>query len=368
MKCTSCGGRNLEFIYKFSDAPVLNNVFFTTKAAAQKARKGVITLHGCKTCGLVFNTSFNEKWSHYTGIYDNTQNASPYFSTYMQKLARRLFKKYRLKDKRVVEVGCGKGQFLELFYDLGVRHIQGFDPTYTNYKPKIDQLIVRKYFNKNNIRGKVDVIICRHTLEHIPRLREFVKSVSQCLAKDGVMYFEIPDLSWIVKNKTFFDFTYEHCNYFTPHSLHALFSQFGFGRITFKQGLGGQYIQAEVRRGVPKKTKTRPIRFEAVKKSIELDREYAENTLKRFGRFIVWGAGGKGVFFLNRLQIQSPFVIDINKNKQNKYIPGTAQRVVSPEILRKEKIDAIIIMNPIYAKEIREVARNQNFRGKFIEV
>ena len=91
--------------------------------------------------------------------------------------------------------------------------------------------------------------------------------------------------------------------------------------------------------------------------------------IKRLGKFIVWGAGGKGVFFLNRLKINSQRcgrVIDINKNQQGKYIPGTAQEVVSPEVLRKGGIDTIVIMNPVYEKEIHQTAKNLGFNGKFI--
>ena len=52
-------------------------------------------------------------------------------------------------------------------------------------------------------------------------------------------------------------------------------------------------------------------------------------------------------------KIKIPFIIDINRNKQGKYCPGTNKKIVSPEILRKEKnVNDIIIMNPIYYEEI----------------
>ncbi len=302
-------------------------------------------------------------------LYDNTQSFSPYFFSYIRNLARHLFRKYRLRDKRIVEVGCGKGQFLEMLYDMGAKRARGFDPAYVSYNPKIDKLVVRKYFNRKNIGKKVDFIICRHTLEHIPRPREFVESVSRCLTREGVMYFEVPDLSWIIKNKTFFDFTYEHCNYFTPRSLYNLFAQFGFLHIVFRSGLGGQYIQAEISRGIPSGRGLHLVDFAKIGKFIGSSMSRTKMLLCRIGKFVVWGAGGKGVLFLNRLRIKpkvSPYIIDLNPNKQGKYVPGTAQKVVAPDALHRGKVKTIIIMNPVYEKEIRKRVKRSGFNGKFI--
>lgn len=82
-----------------------------------------------------------------------------------------------------------------------------------------------------------------------------------------------------------------------------------------------------------------------------------------------FGDGAKGVTFLSRLNIgrhKCQYVIDINPNKQNKFIPIIGQKIVSPKILEKEKIDNIIIMNPIYEKEIKNLVARYNYKGKFI--
>lgn len=367
--CPACLSKNLKFIYRFEKAPVFNHVFFDSREEAKKAKSGAIELFGCKKCGLIFNAVFSSRLARYTEHYDNTQNYSQYFTSFSDKLARDLVKKYKLQEKNVVEVGCGKGNFVETLYDLGVKKMLGFDPAYVNYSPKIDRLVVKKYFNKNTVKTKADFIICRHTLEHIPNPKEFIASIVSCLVEDGKMYFEMPDLEWIVKNKTFFDFTYEHCNYFTPYSLYNLFSQFGFKRIIFKKGLNGQYIQAEISYGRPNVKKLKPINFAKVGAFINSSISNSAKILPKLGRFIVWGAGGKGVFFLNRLNIDSKIsdrIIDINESQQGKFIPGTGQLVVPPETLKEGGLDTIIIMNPVYEKEIKQSARDLGFKGGFV--
>ena len=68
----------------------------------------------------------------------------------------------------------------------------------------------------------------------------------------------------------------------------------------------------------------------------------------------MWGAGSKGVTFLNMIdsRYQIEYVIDINPRKHGKYIPGTGQKIVSPEFLREYIPDIVIVMNLIYENEI----------------
>ena len=73
-------------------------------------------------------------------------------------------------------------------------------------------------------------------------------------------------------------------------------------------------------------------------------------------RAVLWGAGSKGVTFLNMVgsRSQIEYVIDINTRKYGKYIPGTGQKIVSPEFLREYRPDVAIVMNPIYKNEIQQ--------------
>ena len=88
--------------------------------------------------------------------------------------------------------------------------------------------------------------------------------------------------------------------------------------------------------------------------------------VKTWGKFVVWGVGGKGVTFLNCLGISretSLYAIDINPEKHGKFVPITGQKIVGPELLRKERFDNIIIMNPIYSREIKKITKKYGYRG-----
>ena len=54
-------------------------------------------------------------------------------------------------------------------------------------------------------------------------------------------------------------------------------------------------------------------------------------------------------------QQQIEYVVDINPHKQGKYIAGTGQKIIAPELLTDYQPDLVIIMNPIYKHEIQKM-------------
>lgn len=351
----------------------MQQVLFNTRKEALLVKKVPIDLQGCENCNFVFNSRFKPSETTYSALYDSSQQFSPIFSNYLNALAKRLVKNHNLMNKYVVEVGCGKGHFLKLLFLLGLKNLQGFDPSYSNHDEKIDSLVVKKFFNKKNAGFKADFIICRHVLEHIKEPKRFLEEITKSLSERGGFYFDFPRLEWIVENEAFFDFYFEHCNYFSEKAVLMLFKSIGYNSIDVGYGLDGQYFEVESSK-VKSKYKTsrcEHVDFAVITNFIQRKIAYYKKQLKNAKRFIIWGAGAKGLTFLKYLNVsfrKSPFIVDINSAKQNKYLPLTGQKVVPSLILKERRFDTIIIMNPIYTKEIKKEARNLGFKGKFITV
>ena len=85
--------------------------------------------------------------------------------------------------------------------------------------------------------------------------------------------------------------------------------------------------------------------------------------------FAIWGAGSKGVTFLNVLADTSAGmnsvlgVVDINPLKQGKFVAGTGHEVVAPERIVEIGVDRVVAMNPLYVDEIREQLLDLGYRG-----
>ena len=84
----------------------------------------------------------------------------------------------------------------------------------------------------------------------------------------------------------------------------------------------------------------------------------------------LWGAGSKGVTFLNIADAARSIdnVVDINPRKQNHYVALTGQKVVAPEALPGIKPDVIFVMNSLYAQEIAATLDRLGVRAELISV
>jgi len=130
---------------------------------------------------------------------------------------------------------------------------------------------------------------------------------------------------------------------------------------------GGQYLWLEANNSTglattksfsPHKTAAKMKKFAAYEKQT-IDRWHATiSKLSKSGGLAVWGAGAKGVTFVNLIDPDCQkieLVIDVNPEKHQKFIPGSGHQVTGPETACKNGISNIIVMNPNYIEEIRTI-------------
>lgn len=112
--CPGCGGERFSGEFFLKRQPVVLNYRFVDAASAQRVPRRDLFLRQCRRCGLIFNSKFSADVVPYDGNYENRQCFSPSFADYLQRLADDLANRYPLKPRGVLEVGCGKGDFLRL--------------------------------------------------------------------------------------------------------------------------------------------------------------------------------------------------------------------------------------------------------------
>ena len=112
--CPGCAGRVFQGRWKLPQQPVVLNYRYPTAAAARNVPRRDIVLRQCADCGLVFNSAFDAGAIHYDENYDNRQCFSPAFGSYLAELAEDFIGRHGLGGRPVLEVGCGKGDFLKL--------------------------------------------------------------------------------------------------------------------------------------------------------------------------------------------------------------------------------------------------------------
>ena len=341
---------DLKTLYKQEKFPVFQNRMYDTAEEAQACPTGDICLVQNQATGLIYNDAFRPELVIYDSAYQNEQGLSPSFQAHLGQVLQIIER--RLGKTNLVEVGCGKGLFLELLAQNGF-DITGFDPTYEGANPK-----VRRHFFEKGVDIQAEGLILRHVLEHIPDPVSFLKQLSEANGGKGRVYIEVPCFDWICQHKTWFDVFYEHVNYFRLGDFDRIFGNvLESGRI-----FGGQYLYVVAELSSVRSPEMPP------RGAVEFPSDFTSGIQRREQgapfETIVWGGASKGVIFsIMKERVGQPvkMVIDINPAKQGKFLPLTGMQVQSPESALSEILpgSTIYVMNSNYLDEIKTISNNK---------
>ncbi|HYO10202.1 MAG TPA: class I SAM-dependent methyltransferase [Tepidisphaeraceae bacterium] len=381
--CPACREGEMAGFFEVAQSPILCNILCRTRADALAVPRGRIHLGFCPACGHVYNTAFDEKLMQYDAAYENSLQFSPHFRQYLESAAAQLVERYGLRGKDVIEIGCGQGDFLSALCRLGGNRGTGFDPSFDAAKAETTLAegarIVPQYYSHEHKDRPVDLLCCRHVLEHIPRPLDFLRELRRTMGerRDVVLFFEVPNALFTLQRLAIWDIIYEHCSYFTPQSLRRTFELAGFEVLRVAEVFDGQFLTIEARPADAAGACEAPsdalrdsvARFEAEYRSkVKLFEERFDRVASEKRRAVVWGGGSKGVTFLNTLRLSPevvPYVVDVNPRKEGHYVVGTGQQIVPPRLMAEYAPHAILIMNATYRREIESTCRGMGIESEF---
>lgn len=378
--CQACGSERLVSFYEVRGIPVHSCLMVPSREQALAFPTGDLELGLCEACGFIQNRRYDASLQRYSTDYEETQAFSPRFLKFLDELCADQDRKYHLAGKTALEIGCGKGEFLVTLCErTGCRGI-GIDPGYRperTHSPAADRLrFIQDFYGPKYRRLQADYVCCRHTLEHIGPVREFMRLVRDSIGdRSGVVvFFELPDVERVLEEGAFWDIYYEHSSYFTLGSLARLFRATGFDVHELWKAYDGQYLMLEARpAGGP--TAPRLPAEDDLARTRDLVRSFQEHIRVKLDalrrdvrgwraegcRVAIWGSGSKGVSYLTTLGLRDEIdaVVDINPHKWGKFLAGTGHEIVGPATLVEIRPDVVVVMNPIYLEEIgRELARH----------
>lgn len=342
---------SLNELFRVESLPVFQNKMFLVREDALTCMKGDVVLVQNTDTGLIYNMAFNQSLMQYDNDYQNEQAHSTVFKKHLDDV--KLIIERCFSTKSFIEIGCGKGYFLEYMAQAGYDVI-GLDPTYEGKNPKV----IKKYFEPT-LGLESGNLILRHVLEHVSDPYSFLCNVAEANGNKGYIYIEVPCLDWICKHRAWFDIFYEHVNYFRLADFHRMFENVVESGHVF----GEQYLYVVADLATLKK----PVCNKDDLFTFPSDFLSAINRITGIAKSqsnIIWGGASKGVIFslyMQRAGITIDYVVDINPAKQGKYLGATGLKVSSPyEVLSKlDKENNIFVMNSNYLEEIIELSGNQ---------
>ena len=369
-ECPVCNSSSIELFLDRQNVPVHQNLLMRSAEEAGKIRRGRLAMHVCNACGFVFNAAFDGSLMSYNQDYENTQVHSPAFNAYVDGLVETTLNESRVRSGTIVEVGCGKGDFIKrlLNHDRQARGY-GFDPSYLGPEVVCNGRLAfaKRFYDASCANLKADIVVCRHVIEHGPQPQDIVRAVGSAVSTnpEAHVFFETPCVNWILENRVTWDFFYEHCSVFTAASLTTLFERCGFTVESVQHVFGGQYLWLHARpaKTVPSVTMNPGVTPQCARAFTKIEaqrnRTWTDFVRSQSGRgsLVLWGAGAKAVTFANLVDPDCQWIeaiVDVNPSNQGKYLAGSRHPIVAPESLHEISPAAVMVLNPNYHDEIAQ--------------
>lgn len=358
--CPACDVAGAEVFFARKAVPVHQNLLCESRAQALAVPRGDMALARCPTCGLIFNAAFDPLRLSYEGRYDSNQSLSNVFMAHVDDLVGRLARD-GVRGQRVVEVGCGSGYFLKRACSSTGSSGVGFDPGYSGTSDSSDAHVrfVRGLYDPSRVPD-VDVILCRHVIEHVQRPVDFVRSVSAGLPASVRFYFETPAFEWILDNTALWDVFHEHCNYFVSDALQNVFRLAGLEPLSCERVFQGQYLWLRAQPGQAAAALSPPdLDVAGFARRCAADESRLRAWVERLsaaGTLAVWGAAAKGATLVNVIDPRGELIrclTDVNPARHGQFVPGSGHEIVPPAALLARGVSDVIVMNPNYLSEIR---------------
>ena len=389
-ECRSCENTNLKRVVSLGYQPLANNLLNNKNEKHELYPLEMNYCPKCHNCQLSVAVDPKKMFSNY--LYTSSTSSS--FRNHFIGAAKNYVKLLKLKSNKsyIIDIGSNDGVALKPFKDMGFKKILGIEPAKNLAKLANKNKI--KTFNgflesKNlkKIKGNADVILASNVFAHSDKLKEMADCMLKLLKKNGTIIIEVQYLLNTLQDLTFDNIYHEHYNYWSLTSLVNFFNNFnttifdaervdthgGSLRVYIKKGKKikikksvKELLDEEETFGL-KKYKTYQDFGVKINKLKENVIKNIDNLKKNNKKIIGFGAPAKATTALNFFGIshQIDFIIEDNKLKHKKFIPGVLISIKSKKYL-KEKNSLILVLAWNFYDEIKK--NNLNLSNKFINI
>ena len=268
--------------------------------------------------------------------------------------------RYGLKGKKILEVGCGKGEYLSILNKTEISLAHGVEYSQKSVNSCISSKlnVTKGFFGDMDFvlpEKKYDGFVSLNFMEHWPDPNKVLQNLKNNLSDNAVGIIEVPNFDMILNQGLYSEFISDHLTYFTSDTLIFMLNYNGFDVLDCSIIWHNYIISAVVR-----KRKRLDV-------SLLSERKFKiENELNVFldqfdkNDVAIWGAGHQSlaVIALAKLEKKVRYIVDSAVFKQNKYTPATHILIVPPSELIKNPVKVIIIIAGSYSDEVARIMRS----------
>ena len=393
--CRSCGGKDLREVLAFGDMPLADGLR-DRDSLSEVEPHFPLTVDFCESCSLIQIRENVDTSLLFGTDYPYFSSFSDAWVSHCRDNALEIIESRSLNsDSLVVELACNDGYMLKHFKEKGV-NVLGVDPAPGPAAAAREQGIevIEDFFTTELAEKmvgdgvKADVVIGNNVLAHVPDLPGFVRGIATVLKQDGVAVIECPYVRDLIDHREFDTIYHEH---------HCYFSITALAKLCQSQGLSLNGVRRLPTHGGSIRLFIEPTENvgESVKQLLAEEAELGMDTFAYYETFAervrstqsqlvsllrdlkskghsvaAYAAAAKGATLLNSMKVGSEtldYVVDRNRHKHGRYMPGTEIEVRDTSVLLEDQPDFVLMLAWNFKEEImRQQSEFRAAGGKFI--
>lgn len=398
MKCRICSSIKFRTFVDLGLSP-LSNSYLTKEDLPKPEPKYPLHAYVCETCLLVQLPEHERAERIFSSSYAYFSSYSTAWLEHCKRYAEAMTSRFHLgPNSLVVEAASNDGYLLQFFIDRGIPSL-GVEPTANTAEVAKSKGIPTEvcFFNAATAQRlasmgkKADLMAANNVLAHVPDIHDFVEGFRVLLKPKGCATFEFPYLKNLIEQNQFDTIYHEHFSYLSLRIVERLFAEHGLEifdseelethggslRVYVKHkgqvehAVSDRYTDLRKRESAAGYDKIEAyLGFEPKVRKVKMDLvEFLEKQKSQGHRIVGYGAPAKGNTLLNYCDIETrllPYTVDLNVHKQGLFLPGSHIPILSPDRIRDDKPDGVLILPWNLQKEIvRQLSFVRDWGGRF---
>lgn len=331
---------------------------FPDDATVASDRGCDLELFECEACGLLQLSG--APVPYYREVIRAT-TYSPEMRAFREAQFADWAQRYGLAGRRVLEIGCGRGEYLMLLKKAGL-DARGLEAGTASLRAcrAAGLQVTRGYLTRRSVMlpgAPFDAFASFNFLEHWPDPVGSLRALMRNLADGAVGLVEVPNVDMILRQGLFAEFIADHLLYFTEDTLRFTLSRAGFEVLNCRAVWHDYILSAEVRKRAPLDVGRLEARRVAITDALHA-------FIARFParQVAVWGAGHQALAMIALAGIGAElcYIVDSAPFKQGRFSPASHLPIVAPETLKAEPVQAVIVMAASYSDEVAAILRRDH--------
>lgn len=387
LSCNICKRKNyLKHFLEFSKFPYANfpvnlkkfNLFLRQKKINSSKKLKLVFCNKCKFIQL--KTKANQKILDqiYSKFYRYPSAIlKQFYPSRDNFFLKNLFKNFQLnKIKKILEIGCYDGYILnEIKKKFPNIIVAGCEPSEgadiaNRFKLNVKKSFFDKFIFKNQI---FDLIIIRHTLEHINNLNKIFMDIKSVMNQNSTLVIEVPNVNFYLKKGLLEVFSFQHIHYFSSQSFCILAKKYNFkiskiietpeNLIIFLK-IGKNFISTK-NGAFLKNYKNFTSIFNRNKRKInKIFSKYQTN------QTVIWGAGGfafAAIYLYNLPLNQDSLIVDKDKAKHGLFF-YEKKIIIKPVSFNTFNNKKLIIITSYYSRQIISEIKKMKIKINVLQI